>query len=117
MFGSLGNYVPTSVVNRIGSAASTIGLSSEFSQAASVLGIGTGDPTVDPQTDNGTLTESGTIRYPAVSTLDKWFSYVYVDSKDPPGDQKKARDTLYYISGGALLLLAIVGRTYHVISQ
>jgi hypothetical protein len=108
--------LPQSALNFAGSAASRVGLGSQFSKLTEALGIAT-DPTVDPEVDDGTLTESGSIIHKPVSFTDKYFSLVYVNKDDVPEYQKDAQNHLRYISIGSLLLLSVLGGTYAAISK
>ena len=113
-------------------AANTVGLGDKFSQlkdaaiskleALTGLDLSLSGPTgcppdrIDVPTVSDILVATAETPYKATTFMDKYFSYVVVDSRNPPPAETANKTTLWYISIANAALLITFGTLYGTLS-
>lgn len=120
-----------SLIDKGQKAANSVGLGDKFSsmkdaaigKLESLTGLDLSVPKggcppdrIDMPTPSDVLVSSADTPYPPTSFMDTYFSYVVVDSRNPPEAEKTNKTMLWYISIANTFLLITVGTLYGTLS-
>jgi hypothetical protein len=123
--------VATDVADKGQKAANSVGLGDKFrsmkdaaiAKLESLTGLDLSVPTggcppdrIDVPTVSDILVSSADTPYPPTTFMDTYFSYVVVDSRNPPEAETTNKSILWYISIANTFLLITVGTLYGTLS-